>query len=44
MLAPNKNIQGYKEHDISFISPAFGVGVNIVGWLANTKLYLSDIE
>ena len=39
MLVPNKNLQGYKEHDILFIAFAFGEGVNIIYWISNMKLY-----
>ena len=44
MLDPNKNPQGYKEHIISFIDFDFGEGVIIIDWLANMKLYVTDIE
>ena len=43
MLVPNKNSQGYKEHVILFIGFAFEEGVTIIDWLANMKLYVSDI-
>ena len=44
MLVPNKNPQGYKEYYVLFISFDFGEGVTIIYWLANMKLYMSDIE
>ena len=44
MLVTNKNPQIYKEHVISFIAFDFVKGVTIIDWIANMKLYLSDIE
>ena len=43
MLVPNKNPPVYKEHIIYFIGSAFGEGFTIIDWLANMKLYVSDI-
>ena len=44
VLVANNKPQGFKEHVISFIIFDFGVGVTIIDWLANMKLYVSDIE
>ena len=43
-LVLNNNPQGYKKHVISFISFAFGEGVNIIYCIANMKLSLYNIE
>ena len=43
MLVPNNNPQGYKKHFILLISFSFGEGFNIIDWIANTKIYVSDI-
>ena len=44
MLVPNKNPQRYTEYVISFISFAFGEVVTTIYFLANVKLYVSNIE
>ena len=44
MLVPNKNPQGYKEHIISCIAFDFRKYVTIIDFLANMKLYVSNIE
>ena len=44
MLIPINNPRGYEEHVILFIVFAFGEVVTIIEWLANMKLYVSDIE
>ena len=43
-LVSNKNLQVYKEHVILYILFAFGEGVTNIYWLANMKLYVSNIE
>ena len=44
MLVPNNKPQGYKTNIVLFITFAFGEGVTIINWIANMKLYVSDIE
>ena len=44
MLLPNNKKQGNKEHVISFIDFNFGEFFTIIDWLANTKLYITNIE
>ena len=42
MFVPNKNLPGLK-NVIYFIAFVFGEGVTIVDWIANMKLYVSNI-
>ena len=44
MLVSKKNLPGYKEHIISFVGFSFLECVNIICWLENIKLYVSDVE
>ena len=44
MLLPNNKKQGNKEYVISFIDFTFGEVFTIIDWLANTKLYITNIE
>ena len=44
MLVPNNNQEVYKEHFNLFTYFTFGDGVNIIDWLENMKLYVSNIE
>ena len=44
MLVPKNIPQEYKENSIWFSAFYFGEGVNIIDWLENMKVYVSDIE
>ena len=44
MLIPNNKLQEWKERVTSIIAFDFGQGLTIIDWLANMKLYVSDVE